>query len=320
MHPDPLSTATARSDQEIALPERRDRPVTLMHRVEYCLAILLFFVFRLIGIDASSWIAGKFMRTIGPLLRSVSRRAEDNLTAAFPDWSGTEVMAVTKEVWENLGRTAAEFAHLEKLNSSHPSRRVTIDPSTSAQVEKIIAAGQPVILVSGHFANWEIMSISVHELGFDYGVVYRAANNPLVDELIIKERAKVMTRLQIPKGKRGGRQLIEVLRSKKSLAMLVDQKLNDGIAVPLFGREAMTPPAAARLSLKFKAPIVAIEIERHNGAHFTVRTHPAIDFTPTGDTNVDVYNLTLAVNQSIEQTIRTRPGQWLWLHRRWPKQ
>ena len=307
-------------DQDaVALPERRsNRPVTAMHRLEYALVLGLVGLFRLIGLDAASALAGGVLGAVGPRLRSISRRAEDNLRAAFPDWTDAQVRETTRRVWTNLGRVGAEFAHLEKFRPFEDGGRVTV---TGAERLRALAAGdRPAILVSGHFANWEIMSIVFHHAGLSYGVVYRAANNPLVDELIINKRGAVMSRHQIPKGKRGGRALIENLKAGRSLAMLVDQKLNDGIAAPFMGREAMTAPAAARLALKFSLPIIPVSIERTRGARFHVRVHEPLVFTPGSDPGADVYAVTKAVNEKLEEFIRARPGEWLWLHRRWPKE
>ncbi|MEL6359435.1 MAG: lauroyl acyltransferase [Pseudomonadota bacterium] len=304
--------------EEIELPERRtNRPVTLMHRVEYIAMRGLFAFFRLIGIDASSSLAGTFTRQVGPLLKPITARADNNLRAAFPNWSEAEIRQCIKGVWENLGRTAAEMAHLEKLIPGPEDSRITI--YNQEQLDAFKENGTPVIFVSSHMANWEAMSVVVHKWGFDYGVVYRAANNPLIDELIINLRAAVMSRRQIPKGKRGGRAVIETLREGRSLAMLVDQKLNDGIEAEFFGRQAMTAPAPARLALKFNVPIVPMSIVRRRGAHFDLYIREPISFTPTGETSKDVATLTQLINDAIEAEIRAHPEQWLWLHRRWPK-
>lgn len=302
-------------EAEPALPARRaNRPVTLAHRLEYAAALALVGFFRLIGLDAASALAGGFCRHVGPLIRPLSRRAEDNLRTVFPDWSERQVRETAAGVWDNLGRTAAEFAHLGGLR---PGARVEV---VGAERLAAIAAGEgPVIFVSGHFANWEAMSIAFHDAGVDYGVVYRAANNPLVDELIINARAKVMSRRQIPKGKRGARALVETLSAGRSLAMLVDQKLNDGIEAPFMGRPAMTAPTPARLSLKFSVPVMPVSIERLKGAHFRIVAHPPLAFAPSGDTEADVLALTTRINEALERDIRARPAQWLWLHRRWPK-
>lgn len=305
-------------DPGVALPERRsDRPITFMHRVEHALVVGLFGFFRLVGLDAASAIAGGFMGAVGPLFRSVSKRAEDNLRMAFPDWPETKIKQTTKEIWTNLGRVGAEFAHLEKFHPFEANGRVTV--TGEERLRDIINGDTPAILVSGHFANWEMMPLTFHKAKLNYSFVYRAANNPLVDELIIQKRGRVMTHYQIPKGKRGGRALLETLKAGRSLAMLVDQKLNDGLSVPFMGRNAMTAPAAARLALKFNLPVIPVSIERTGGAHFNITMHEALAFDPSGDTSADIYSFTKAINEKLEEFICARPGEWLWLHRRWPK-
>ncbi len=296
---------------------RSNRPVTIAHRVEFALALTLGGFFRLIGVDAASAISGRFLRLFGPMIGPLQRRGRANLRLAFPGMSAKEIDAVLRDVWENLGRTAAEFSHLGLLDPCSGDRVLV---AGREKLEAIIASGRPAVFVSGHFANWEVIPRSMHALGVQYAFVYRAANNPLVDGLIIRTRAKVMSRRQIPKGKRGGRDLIEALRSGVSLAMLVDQKLTTGIPSPLFGRPAMTAPAAARLALRFGAPVISIGIERLQGARFRLCVSDPITIETTGDAVVDTQTLTDRINLEIERMIRERPGQWLWLHRRWGKE
>ncbi len=304
--------------EEIALPERRDKPVTLLHRLEYAAALGLTGFFRLMGVDAASAIAGKTMRGLGPLIRPVSRKAENNLRLVFPDWPEEKVRAVVKDIWENVARTAAEFVHLSKLREFETNGRVEM--IGKEKLDAIIAGRKPVILFAPHFANWELIPSILNRAGLDYSFVYRAANNPLTDELIIKHRGKVMSRRQVPKGKRGGRALVDALKEGRSLAMLVDQKLNSGISVPFMGLPAMTAPAAARLALKYKTPVIQISLVRLQGAHFRFTVHDPLDFTPSGDMGDDVEALTLKINEALEADIRANPGQWLWFHRRWPKE
>ncbi len=307
-------------DDAIALPEpRSNRPTTFAHRAEYATALGLGALFRLIGVDAASAVAGAFTRAVGPLIAPISRRARVNLKIAFPDLPRAEVEAILRDTWENLGRTTAEFAHLSKFDPDAEDSRLEI--VGREKLDAIRTSGRPAILVSGHFANWEVMSIAFRAAGLDYAFIFRAANNPLIDGLIIRTRARVMSRRQIPKGKRGGRDLIEALGAGVSLAMLVDQKLNTGgIPSPLFGKPAMTAPATARLALKYRVPVVPVEVERIKGARFRVTVHEAIAFTPSDDTAGDAQRLTDLINFEIEGLIRKRPGQWLWLHRRWGKE
>ncbi len=309
---------TASDMDDIPLPERRDRPATLLHRVELAAVIALTGFFKLLGVDLASTVAGNFMRHAGPLIRPVSRKAERSLELVYPDWTKAQIRAVTKDVWENVGRTAAEFPHLSYLRQFESNGRVEM--IGKEKLVAIIASEKPSILFAPHFANWELVPSILHHAGLDYSFVYRAANNPLTDEYIIQHRGRVMSRRQVPKGKRGGRALVDALKEGRSLAMLVDQKLNSGISVPFMGLPAMTAPAAARLALKYDAPLVQISLVRLKGAHFRFTVHDPLTFTPTGDVADDVEALTIKINEALEAQIRAHPGQWLWFHRRWPKE
>jgi KDO2-lipid IV(A) lauroyltransferase len=287
-----------------------------LNAVVFAAALILYAFFRIVGVDAASAIAGGFCRHVGPLVRPISRRAERNLEMIFPDMTARERRRVVAGVWENLGRTSAEFVHLDAFRPFSEGGRVEM--LGGERLLDIAREKRSVIFVSGHFANWEIMSIAFWRAGIEYAVLYRPVNNPFVDRIIVRSRSKVMSPHHIPKGKAGGRALIEALKNGKSLAMLVDQKLNEGIEVPLLGRGAMTAPAAARLSLKFGVPIVPVWIERLKGARFRMQVEPPIEFSPSGNSEADILALTTRVNEALERRIRARPEQWLWLHRRWP--
>ena len=144
--------------------------------------------------------------------------------------------------------------------------------------------------------------------------VYRAANNPWVDRLMRRFHG---IRRAVPKGSAGGRELVRHLRRGGSIAMLVDQKQNDGIAVPFFGRNAMTAPAIARLGYRFGCPLVPVRVERLNGARFRCTVMAPIELTETGDATTDVLATMASVNAVLEGWIRARPEQWLWVHARW---
>ncbi len=304
--------------EEIELPApRSNRPVTLLHRAEYVAALMLGGFFRLIGVDAASNLAGGFLRLVGPLIGPIHQRGRASLKIAYPDWSEGEIERTLREAWENIGRTAGEFSHLEKFDPDAGGRVTILGRET---FDAVIASGKPAIFVSGHFANWEVTPRTMHAAGLDYCFVYRAANNPLVDGLIIKTRGRVISRRQIPKGRRGGRDMIEALTAGVSLAMYVDQKLNSGgILSPLFGRPAMTAPAAARLALKYGAPVIPVDLVRLNGARFRMSVGDPLAFCATGDINADVAALTMRINLEIERMVRNAPGGWLWFHRRWGK-
>lgn len=303
---------------EIELPApRSNRPVTLPHRVEFALALALGGFFRLIGVDAASALAGRFLRLVGPMIGVIHRRGQVSLKIAFPDWSDEAIDRTLRDAWENIGRTAGEFSHLEKFDPDAGGR---IEIVNREAFDAVIASGKPAVFVSGHFANWEVTPRTMHAAGLDYCFVYRAANNPLVDALIIRTRGRVMSRRQIPKGRRGGRDMLEAMGAGVSLAMYVDQKLTSGgIPAPLFGRPAMTATAAARMALRYGAPVIPVDLVRLKGARFRMTVGAPLAFAPTGDMSADVEALTARINLEIERMARNAPGQWLWFHRRWGK-
>jgi KDO2-lipid IV(A) lauroyltransferase len=296
-------------DADIALPApRQNKPVDLSRRVEAGLFIGLLKVLRQFPIEQGSGFLGKVMRYVGPLLRTVHQRGERNLRLIYPDMTPAERSAILRDVWENAGRTAAEYAHYEKL-----AGRITLENPEG--LRRFAEDGQQAIFVSGHFANWEVMGCTLKREGLRFAFVYRAPNNALVDEHIIGLRARSISRLQIPKGKRGGRELIAALKNGYSISMLVDQKLNDGIEVPFLGHPAMTAPAAVRLAKKFGLPIIPLQLIRRPGVRFVLTVHEPI-LPDEGSTE----ELTTKINDRLGDYILARPEQWLWFHRRWPKQ
>jgi KDO2-lipid IV(A) lauroyltransferase len=307
------TTSPDRWDADIPLPEpRSNRQTTRMHHVEYAVMRRLMRVLEGQDVETASRRMGSFMRNFGPMMRPVHQRGHANLRLVYPDMTAAERAAILRGVWENLGSTTAEYAHLGELPA-----RVTIKGLD--QLQEMIRSGQRAVYFSGHFANWEVMPATLFAQGLRFAAVYRAANNPLVDRQIIERRAEVMSRRLIPKGKRGARGLVEALNDGLSLCMLTDQKLNDGISVPLLGHDAMTAPAAARLALKDDLPLIPLQIVRHPGVRFTITIHPPLDVPRTGDRATDIEALTAAMNETLGRFILERPDQWLWLHRRWPR-
>lgn len=305
--------AEDRWDAEIELPEARsNRPTTFMHKVENRIASMLLGWLGSMDIEKAGRRMGGLMETVGPMLRPVHKRGHDNLALIYPDMTTAERSAILRGVWRNLGMTVGEFAHIDEL-----ADRVTV--RHEERLRELIDNDQKAIFISAHMANWEAMAPVLHKQGLKYAVVYRAANNPLVDASIIERRATAMTRRQIPKGKRGARDLVKVLNEGLSLCMLTDQKLNDGISSPLLGFPAMTTPAAARLALRENIPLVPLQLVREPGSRFTLTVHEPLSIEETGDIKADTQTLTDAMNAKLGEFILERPDQWLWLHRRWPK-
>ncbi len=287
---------------------------SLLHPLEAAAAVLLFGAFAALPLDAASALGGWLGRTIGPRL-GTSRRAVINLGRAFPDKRADEIAAMVRGMWDNLGRTAAEYPHLDEFQVYDPSGRVRV--AGGENVDTLREDGKPGIFFSGHIANWEIVSLGATQRGLPLDRVYRAANNRLVEWLYRRGRAAVEGAL-IPKGPSGARLLLKSLRTGNHLGMLVDQKMNDGIPVPFFGRDAMTAPALAEMALRFDCPVVPARMIRTGGARFRMEIAPPLAFVRTGDHHADVRAAMAQVNALLETWIREHPEQWLWVHNRWP--
>jgi KDO2-lipid IV(A) lauroyltransferase len=293
-------------------------PLALMLRYRAEAVAFFGFIgfFRLFGLDGASAIGGWIGRNI--LRRSgMGRRAHDHLTRAYPEKSDAEIEAIALEMFDNLGRTVAEYAHLDKMKLRGDDPRLSVTGIEYAQAA--IASGKGVIFVSGHFANWEVMPFTAAQLGYESGEVYRPLNNPYVDRWMVAQRIANGPKEQIAKGAQGTKRIFTMLRAGKSILLLADQKTNEGLPAPFFGRDAMTTPAPAALALKLKSVILPASNERLGGARFRMKVYPAIDFTPSGDHDRDILQLTIKITEAIEQMVRERPSQWLWIHRRWPK-
>ena len=270
---------------------------------------------KMLGPDKASEFGGWLVKKIGPLL-SQHKTTKRNLRLAFPDWSAQQIEETALAAWENAGRTAGELPHL-------PS----IDPYTSGRVEiigldvldQINTSGKGAVFVSGHFANWEIMPAAIVKRIPHAVMTYRALNNPYIDKRIADLRHEYGTAVNAPKGI-GTRELMRALAKGSPVALMNDQKFNEGIAVPFFGHLAMTAPGPTRLALKYGVPIVPVSTVRTGPARFRVEFHTPFIPEDTGHPEADIQRAVQRITDFIEAQVRAEPGQWFWQHRRWPKE
>ena len=283
------------------------------YRVEAWGAALLLGLLGWLPLDTASAIGGALARLVGPWL-GVSNRARRNLRAALPALAAPQIEAILRGMWDNLGRVAAEYPHLRHIRVFETDGRV--ETRGLEHLDQALAAGRRVILFGGHLGNWEIAALAAGQYGLDIAQIYRAANNPLIDRLIARLRGE--SGELIPKGAIASRRAVAALRRGGHVSLLADQKLNEGIAVPFFGRPAMTAPALALLALRFDCAVLPARVERLHEAHFRLTLDPPLDLPRTGDRDADVAALMTMVNETLEGWIRERPEQWFWVHSRWP--
>lgn len=285
----------------------------IRYRIEAFFAYGLWRLFAALPVDTASNIGAAVMTRIGPMLKQ-HRIARRNLEKAFPEKTPEEIGAILQAMWDNLGRSAAEMASMDRILDP-ASGRVTVNGQE--HIDALREDGLPGIMVSGHLANWEISPLAVARQGLPLHLFYRAPNNPLIGKLYADIRALAKGEL-LPKGRDGARRALKLLKQGDHLGMLVDQKMNDGIPVPFFGRPAMTAPAAAALALKFNCPIVPTQVVRVGPGRFVVTVHTPLkpdELLTSHDSQLDIM---LRINRLLEDWIRQNPAQWLWVHRRWP--
>lgn len=300
-----------------------DRPgpaPAIAMRLEAVSARALLALFRSLGPVRASNLGGLLCRSIGPML-PVSRVADANLRLALPELDAPARARIIRGVWDNLGRTVAEFPHLASLRRDTPSGPGWVVEGAEV-LEAQAARGGPALFVSGHLGNWEMLPPAVATFGLRFSSFYRAAGNPLVDAMIRDLRKQAMGS-PVPlfaKGARGAREALAHVVRGGSLGMLVDQKMNDGIEARLFGHPAMTAAALAVIALRRRCPVIPGRIERIGPARLRLVVEPPLLLPDSGDRLADQAALTQDVNDLLERWIRARPESWLWLHRRWPKE
>ncbi len=284
--------------------------------LEALAAITFYGLFAILPVGIASAIGGFVGRNLGPLI-PVTGRARRNLETAMPEITSDQRARIIRGMWDNLGRVVAEFPHTKAIaKDARLGGRVELvglEYADALQSKEI-----PGIFFSGHLANWEVFGVTATALGFDYAQVYRAPNNKIIHWLLQLVR-RLPPKKQIPKGSDGARMAIATLKAGGTIGMLVDQKMNDGIAAPFFGRDAMTPPAVAQLGLRYDCAVVPVRLERTTGCHFRMTFLPPMELVRTGDRHADALAMMTRVNELLEDWIRARPEQWFWLHRRWPK-
>lgn len=302
------------------MARRRSVLRRIMHALEAGLLHGLFVAAWAIPVDWASAIGGWIARSIGPWL-PVSNTGRRNLRRAFPERSAAEIEAILRGVWDNLGRTVAEYPHLRRIWDYDPDRPGTgrIEVVGVDEFVRLRDDGKPALLFSAHYGNWELLPLAAARHDLPLAVLFRPPNNPHSAELVLRIRAEAHGRPGglLPSGVEGAMAAVELLERGEHLGMLVDQRFRRGVLVPFFGRPAQTGTVLAKLARRFDCPVHGARVERLGGARFRVTLGPALDIPRTDDAEADIAETMRRVTAVIEGWIRERPEQWLWLHRRW---
>jgi len=284
------------------------------HLIEGAFVGMAFVLFRyILPFKVCVAFLGWLSRTVGSRLR-LSNRARSNLKKCFPNISETEIQRIIAEMWDNFGRLMGEYVKAHAFWNGKTLHNIEIVGIEN--LKRFQEDGQPGIIFTAHLGNWQMITLAAQSIGFDLAQMYRPPNNPWVDALMLKCQ-KFTVKNVITKGNGGPKEFLSLIKRGDHALLLVDQKMGEGIPVPFLGRDAMTATGIAKMYLNQHCPLLPARSERLHGSHFRVTFYPPIEFEAKGDRRQDMYGLLLHINTILSEWVKERPGQWLWLHRRW---
>ena len=278
--------------------------------IQYIFVITAFILFKICGLRMSSAIGGKIFEKIGPLFRS-KKIIHENIKRALPDINNENLETLTRLMWNNYGRTFAEYIFLKDFRIGKFSSNIEIEGKEI--LEKIKKNNQQVVFVSGHLSNFELMAMFIEKNGINLLAIYRPLNNLFLNPFMEKIRRKYICKHQIKKGIGGIKNLIKYKKQNFSTALMIDQRVSEGILSPFFKQEAFTTTIPAQLVKKFNIPVVPVYIERIKDITFKITIKNPIFFSK----EKSVENITDELNLELEKMILKKPEQWIWSHNRW---
>ena len=278
---------------------------------QFICVIFLFGIFKIIGLKNSKYLSGNILTLLGPMFRS-KKIIFSNLSKAFPNLNDLEKERILKKMWFNYGRIFAEYMFIKDFrnNSKEFNKIIVENPEI---LEKIKTYSQPVIFISGHFNNFELMAMEIEKSGIDLAAVYRPLNNRFINPIMENIRKKYICKKQIKKGLTGTKELLLNFKKGTSIALMIDQRVSQGIQCDLFGQKALTTTIPAQFVKKFSAKIVPVYIERNNNKYFKIYFQNPLEFPK--DANIET--ITTKLNKLLENMIIKNPEQWIWSHNRW---
>ena len=277
---------------------------------EFLVILILLIIFKITGYKIASNLGNSIGKMIGPKFRS-KKVIVDNIKNFKPDIKENEINKIVKKMWGNYGRILAEYVHIPEFRRRRLDNYLKIEGLEN--LEKIKSSGKPTIFISGHFNNFELMAMIIEREGVDLSAVYRPLNNRFLNILMEYLRENYICKNQIKKGLRGVREALKYFKNGKSLAIMIDQRVSEGINSKLFGKNALTTTIPAQFVKKFGCVIKPVYIQRKNGIYFEVFFDEHLSF----DKNESIENITKKLNYWLEQKIIKNPAQWIWSHNRW---
>ena len=278
---------------------------------EFIFLVILFFIVKLLGIKFGRKLCAKIFIFIGPMFRS-NKIIKKNLEIFDRSENTNTKNSMIDSMWNNYGKTFSEYMFLKKFryNNNH------IEVKGLEHLEQIKNKNKPVIFFSGHFANFELMSMELTKRNLNFASIYRPLNNFFLNPIMEYLRRKYVCSNQIKKGLAGVKDIVKYIEKGFSIALMADQRLSEGEKIPFFGSDALTTTLPAQLSLKYNLDIVPIYIARDSNDNFMMEIFKPLE-KKNNDNEISKNLITLQINQEIEKMIKKNPSMWIWSHNRW---
>ena len=277
---------------------------------EFLFIVIFFLIFKIIGYKQSSNLGAFIGKKLGPFFRSNSK-IQNNLEKSKIGQSEKEREIIIDSMWGNYGRILSEYIYLKQFKKDNFNQFIEIEGLN--YLNDIKKNNEQVIFISGHFNNFELMAMEIEKAGIDVCAVYRPLNNPFLNIIMERIRKKYVCKNQIKKGKSGTRELVNLFKKNFSIALMIDQRVSEGVDIEFFNRLAKTTTIPAQFVKKYKCNIVPVYIERHEKFHFKLSFNKPIKFNEESNSK----EISLKLNEILEKMILKHPDQWIWSHDRW---
>ncbi|MDC1485863.1 lysophospholipid acyltransferase family protein [Pelagibacteraceae bacterium] len=272
--------------------------------------LIFFFIFKILGYKLASNLGAKIIGLFGPLFRP-KKRILSNITKSLKDINDNDAKNILNNMWSNYGRILSDYVFIKDFRNSNLDSFLTVEGLDI--LNKIKQTNEPVIFVSGHFNNFELMAMQIEKSGINVAAIYRPLNNIFLNKIMENIRIKYICKNQIKKGLSGTRELLQYFKKNHSIALMIDQRVTEGIKINFYERLAFTTTIPAQLVKKYKCKVVPIYIERINKFNYKMCVNSPLTFSETST----IENITTDLNNWLEKMIRKNPSQWIWSHDRW---
>ena len=281
--------------------------------LQFTMVSSLFITFKIVGLQNASSMGSLLAKIFGPLFKS-KKIIEKNLNICFKNIEQKEIKRISLGMWDNIGRTFSEYIFLKNFQKKHNN---LIKLKGTEYLDEIKNSNKPVVFISGHLSNFELLGTKLNNYGIKFCAVYRPLNNIFLNPIMEYLRLKYVCPIMIKKGRSNTRELINRIKDGYSVIILADQRTSEGKKIEFFNYPALTSTMPAQISLKYNCKIVPLYMERLSYNNFEMTVYKPFEYKKSDNYEKDSYNLTLEINKQLEKMILKKPEQWLWSHNRW---